>query len=58
MIELPEESRRDNPLIRNRVDQEPEVMAQPVDPQSVLAAIKGTARDGPPLKRAEDSAQF
>jgi hypothetical protein len=33
-------SRRDNPLIRNRVDQEAEAMAQPADPQSVLDAIK------------------
>jgi hypothetical protein len=40
--ELLEESRRDNPLIRNRVDQEAEAMAQPADPQSVLDAIKET----------------
>lgn len=47
MIQLLEEARRDNPLIRDRVDQEAEVMAQPADPQSVLAAIKETqARAG------------
>jgi uncharacterized membrane protein len=40
VIELLEESRRDNPLIRNRVDQEAEDMAQPADPQEVLDAIK------------------
>ena len=40
VIQLLEESRRDNPLIRNRVDQEAEAMAQPADPQSVLDAIK------------------
>jgi len=40
VIHLLEESRRDNPLIRDRVDQEAEAMAQPADPQSVLDAIK------------------
>jgi hypothetical protein len=35
VIHLLEESRRDNPLIRNRVDQEAEAMAQPADPQSI-----------------------
>jgi uncharacterized membrane protein len=42
MIQLLEEARRDNPLIHDRVDPEAEVMAQPADPQSVLAAIKET----------------
>ena len=42
VIQLLEESRRDNPLIRDRVDQEAEAMAQPADPQSVLEAIKET----------------
>jgi uncharacterized membrane protein len=42
VIQLLEESRRDNPLIRNRVDQEAEAMAQPADPKSVLDAIKET----------------
>jgi uncharacterized membrane protein len=42
VIQLLEESRRDNPLLRNRVDQEAEAMAQPADPQSVLEAIKET----------------
>jgi uncharacterized membrane protein len=42
LIQLLEESRRDNPLIRDRVDQEAEAMAQPADPQSVLEAIKET----------------
>jgi uncharacterized membrane protein len=42
VIELLEESRRDNPLVRNRVDEEAEAMAQPADPQSVLEAIKET----------------
>jgi uncharacterized membrane protein len=42
VIQLLEESRRDNPLIHNRVDQEAETMAQPADPQSVLDEIKKT----------------
>jgi len=42
VIELLEESRRDNPLVRDRVDKEAEAMAQPADPQSVLEAIKET----------------
>jgi uncharacterized membrane protein len=40
VIQLLEESRRDNPLIRNRIDQEADAMAQPTDPSSVLDAIK------------------
>jgi uncharacterized membrane protein len=39
VIQLLEESRRDNPLIRNRVDPEADAMAQPADQQSVLDAI-------------------
>lgn len=40
VIELLEEFRRDDPLIRNRVDLEADAMAQPADPQCVLDAIK------------------
>jgi uncharacterized membrane protein len=40
VIELLEELRRDNPAICNRVDQEADAMAQPVNPQRVLDAIK------------------
>jgi uncharacterized membrane protein len=42
VIQLLEESRRDNPLIRDRIDQEADAMAQPADPQSVLEAIRET----------------
>jgi uncharacterized membrane protein len=42
VIQLLEESRRDNPLMRNRVDQQAEAMARPADAQSVLEAIKET----------------
>ena len=34
VIQLLKESRRDNPLIRDRVDQEAEAIAQPADLQS------------------------
>jgi uncharacterized membrane protein len=53
VIQLLEEVRRDNPHIRDRVDQEAEVMAQPADPQSVLDAIKETRADA---KRPSDPA--
>jgi uncharacterized membrane protein len=42
VIQLLEESRRDNPSIHNRVDREAEAMARPADPQSVIDAIKET----------------
>jgi uncharacterized membrane protein len=40
VIQLLEETRRDNPQIHDRVDQEAEDMAQPADPKTVLAAIQ------------------
>jgi uncharacterized membrane protein len=42
VIQLLEEPRGDNPLIRDRVDQEAEAIAQLADPQSMLDAIKET----------------
>lgn len=39
VIELLEEGRRDNPLIRDRIDAQADDMAQPADPHSVLDAI-------------------
>ena len=42
VIHLLEESRRDNPLIHNRLDPEADAMAQPADPQLVLDIIKET----------------
>lgn len=41
-IALLEEMRRDNPLLRDRVDDEADAMAEPADPQSVLDAIRET----------------
>ena len=40
IIQLLEEARRDNPYLRNRVDEEAPAMAVAADPQSVLDAIK------------------
>jgi uncharacterized membrane protein len=40
IIELLEESRRDNPLLGNRVDASADAMATPADPQSLGDAIK------------------
>ena len=42
IIQLLEEMRRDNPMIRNRVDQEAEALSVPADPQAVLDAIMDT----------------
>ena len=42
IIQLIEEARRDDPNLRNRVDEEAAAMAIPADPQSVLNAIKET----------------
>jgi uncharacterized membrane protein len=42
VIQLLEEVRKDNPLIRNQIAQEAEVMAQPADPKSVLNVVKET----------------
>jgi hypothetical protein len=36
---LLEESRRDNPLLRNRIDREADAMSQPAETQFVLDAI-------------------
>jgi uncharacterized membrane protein len=54
VIQLLEQSRRDNPLIRDRVDQEADAMAQPADPQSVLDAIKETHAEGEQISGGAD----
>jgi uncharacterized membrane protein len=53
-IQLLEESRRDNPLIRDRVDHEAEAMAQPADPHSVLEAIKETHAEAEQISGSAD----
>jgi uncharacterized membrane protein len=40
IIELMEEQRRDNPLIKNRFDRQADVMSTAADPEQVLDAIK------------------
>ncbi len=45
MISLLEESRRDNPFMRDWHDPGAETLAQPSDPSSVLDAIKQAQRD-------------
>lgn len=40
IIELIEESRRDNPAIADRIDSQAEQMSSPSDPEAVLIAIK------------------
>lgn len=42
IIALLEEMRRDNPLLRNRVDEEAEALSVPADPQAVLDALQET----------------
>ena len=42
VIELLEEFRRDIPSVHNRVDRQADAMAEPVDPQRVIDAIKET----------------
>jgi len=42
VIQLLEESRQDNPLLRDRVDSEASAMAQPADAQSMIRLIKET----------------
>ena len=50
IIALLEEMRRDNPMLRNRVDEEAVAMAVAADPQAVLDAIKGS--EDTPLEEA------
>ena len=44
IIDLLEEMRRDNPLVRNRVDDTAAAMAKPADPGAVLSAIEEVHR--------------
>ena len=56
VIQRLEESRPDNPLSCNRVDQKPEAMAQPAAPQSVLDMIKENHAKAELISGCEDSA--
>jgi uncharacterized membrane protein len=43
VIELLEENRRDNPMLRDRVDAQADAMSEPADPEAVLDAITSPA---------------
>ena len=49
--------RRDNPNLRNRVDQEAAAMAIPADPQAVLEAIKSSDAGAKLLGEADIAAK-
>ena len=43
VIELLEENRRDNPMLRDRVDAQADEMSEPADPEAVLEALSNPA---------------
>jgi uncharacterized membrane protein len=45
LISLMEETRRDNPMLRDRVDPQAAAMAMPADPMAVMEAFKETHED-------------
>ena len=47
VIELLEEIRSDNPLLKDRVNREAQEMAKPADPDAVLQALVNNAVSGP-----------
>jgi uncharacterized membrane protein len=51
VVALLEELRRDSPLVRDRVDELANIMARPVDPQSVIDAIKETRSEAAHMSR-------
>jgi uncharacterized membrane protein len=55
VIELLEEFRRDNPLVRKRVAHEADAMAQPADPQRVLDAIREIHADAAEIGGSADA---
>jgi len=54
LIQLLEESRRDNPFLRDRVDQQADAMARPADAQAVLEAIEETRAEARQTCRSAD----
>lgn len=56
-IQLLEEMRRDNPLLRNRVDEEADAMSVPADPGSVLEAIKETHAEAEAISALPETAE-
>jgi uncharacterized membrane protein len=51
LIELVEELRRDLPNVRNRVDDEAELLSHPADPEAVFEALKETQLEADDLAR-------
>jgi uncharacterized membrane protein len=56
VVALLEELRRDSPLVRDRVDELADIMARPVDPQSVIDAIKETRSEAAHISRKAEGA--
>jgi uncharacterized membrane protein len=56
VIALLEELRRDSPLVRNRVDEQADIMARPADPQSVNDAINETRSEAAHISRIGNGA--
>jgi uncharacterized membrane protein len=57
IIQLLEESRRDNPLLDNRVDPSAAAMAKPADPHELRDVVKASRADGRQLGRPTTKAQ-
>jgi uncharacterized membrane protein len=56
VVALLEELRRDSPDVRDRVDELADIMARPVDPQSVIDAIKETRSEAAHISRKAEGA--
>jgi uncharacterized membrane protein len=57
IIQLLEESRRDNPLLDNRVDRSAAEMAKPADPHELRDVVKASRADARHLGQAMTKAQ-
>ena len=56
IVALLEELRRDSPAVRDRIDEQANAMARPVDPLSVIEAIQETRSESLSVARATDGA--
>jgi uncharacterized membrane protein len=54
VIELLEELRRDDPFVKDRIDQEAEVMAKSANPSTVIRAIKETGAEMLEVEAGQD----
>jgi uncharacterized membrane protein len=55
VVALIEELRQDSPHVRDRVDEQAEVMSQPADPRSVIDAIKDVRSESAHVARKAES---